>query len=235
MFSNMEEMRFKEFVLDKFQVEAIESIEKHNSVVVTAQTGCGKTLIADYIIDKYLKTGKRIIYTAPIKALSNQKFRDFKKAYGAENVGLMTGDVVINYHAPIVIMTTEIYRNMLLCNDTSLENLSYLIFDEIHYINDIERGTIWEESIIFSSESVRFLCLSATIPNAREFADWIQSIKNHTVDVVSNEKRVVPLKHLVFDAYLGLTDTNAVRHHIKEIENIPDYYESRHRKGKKPK
>jgi superfamily II RNA helicase len=231
----MEEMRFKEFILDQFQIDAIKAIEQNESVVVTAQTGCGKTLIADYIIDKYIHSGKRIIYTAPIKALSNQKFRDFKKAYGAENVGLMTGDVVINYHAPVVIMTTEIYRNMLLCHDTSLENVCYVVFDEIHYINDIERGTIWEESIIFSPDSVRFLCLSATIPNAREFADWIQSIKNHAVRVVTNENRVVPLKHLVFDAYLGLTDTNAVAQHIKEIENIPDYYESRLRKKKQKK
>ncbi|MFA6888643.1 MAG: DEAD/DEAH box helicase [Candidatus Woesearchaeota archaeon] len=223
----MEEVRFKQFILDKFQVDAIKAIERNESVVVTAQTGCGKTLIADYIIDKYLDSGKRIIYTAPIKALSNQKFRDFKREYGAEKVGIMTGDLVVNYHAPIVIMTTEIYRNMLLCNDPSLENVCYVVFDEIHYINDIERGTIWEESIIFSPDTVRFLCLSATIPNAREFADWIQSIKNHKVEVVSNEKRVVPLKHLMFDSYLGLTDANALEHHIKEIENIPDYHEAR--------
>ena len=233
----MEEIRFKQFILDQFQVDAIKAIERNESVVVTAQTGCGKTLIADYIIDKYLNSGKRIIYTAPIKALSNQKFRDFKREYGAEKVGIMTGDLVVNYHAPIVIMTTEIYRNMLLCNDPSLENVCYVVFDEIHYINDIERGTIWEESIIFSPDTVRFLCLSATVPNAREFADWIQSIKNHKVEVVSNEKRVVPLKHMIFDAYLGLTDANAVAHHIKEIEHIPDYHEARRdfRRGKTKK
>jgi len=132
----------------------------------------------------------------------------------------MTGDFVINSHAPILIMTTEIYRNMLLCNDPSLEHVSYVVFDEIHYINDIERGTIWEESLIFSPESIRFLCLSATIPNAHEFAHWIETIKEHKVHVVSNDKRVVPLKHLLFDSYLGMTDIASVQKHAKEIENM---------------
>ncbi len=216
---------FKEFTLDKFQVDAIHAIEQNESVLVTAQTGSGKTLIADYIIDKFLHSGKRVIYTAPIKALSNQKFRDFKRDYGEEKVGIMTGDLVINSRAPVLIMTTEIYRNMLLCNDPSLEHVSYVVFDEIHYINDIERGTIWEESIIFSPETVRFLCLSATIPNAKEFAHWIETIKHHKVHVVSNEGRVVPLKHLLFDAYLGLGDIPTVTKHIKESENILTYGE----------
>ncbi len=221
---------FKEFTLDQFQVEAIHAIERNESVVVTAQTGSGKTLIADYIIDKFMHTGKRVIYTAPIKALSNQKFRDFKKAYGEENVGIMTGDVVMNSHAPILIMTTEIYRNMLLCNDPSLEHVSYVVFDEIHYINDIERGTIWEESLIFSPETIRYLCLSATIPNAKEFAHWIESIKGHRVAVVSNKKRVVPLRHLLFDSYLGITNIENIKKHSREIEHIADYRELYHRK-----
>ncbi|MEK6868294.1 MAG: DEAD/DEAH box helicase, partial [Nanoarchaeota archaeon] len=210
-------LKFKEFTLDQFQIEAIHAIEQNESVLVTAQTGSGKTLIADYIIDKFLHSGKRVIYTAPIKALSNQKFKDFKRDYGEEKVGIMTGDLVINSHAPVLIMTTEIYRNMLLCNDPSLEHISYVVFDEIHYINDIERGTIWEESIIFSPESVRFLCLSATIPNAKEFAHWIETIQNHKVHVVSNEHRVVPLKHLLFDAYVGLADIPAVQKHMREV------------------
>ncbi len=223
-------IKFKEFTLDTFQIEAIHAIEQNESVLVTAQTGSGKTLIADYIIDKFLHSGKRVIYTAPIKALSNQKFKDFKRDYGEEKVGIMTGDLVINSHAPVLIMTTEIYRNMLLCNDPSLEHISYVVFDEIHYINDIERGTIWEESIIFSPETVRFLCLSATIPNAKEFAHWIETIKNHKVHVVSNERRVVPLKHLLFDAYVGLSEISAVQKHMKEVENIADYSEFRSKK-----
>lgn len=219
-------IRFKQFILDSFQVDAIHAIERNESVIVSAQTGSGKTLIADYAIDKFLKTGKRVIYTAPIKALSNQKFRDFKLSYGEGAVGIMTGDVVINPQAPVLIMTTEIYRNMLLSNDQSIEHVSYVVFDEIHYINDIERGTIWEESIIFSPDRIRFLCLSATIPNSREFADWIEGIKKHRVYVVTYEKRPVPLKHLLFDTYLGLTNITDVARHIKEIENIPEMYVS---------
>jgi superfamily II RNA helicase len=222
-----EVIKFKHFTLDPFQIEAVHAIEKNESVVVTAQTGSGKTLIADYIIDKFMHTNKRVIYTAPIKALSNQKFRDFKEAYGPENVGIMTGDVVINSNAPILIMTTEIYRNMLLCNDPCIAEISYVVFDEIHFINDIERGTIWEESLIFSPRNVRFLCLSATIPNAREFADWIESIQEHKVRVVTNTKRVVPLKHLLFDAYVGIGDIKKVQKHIKEVEHIPDYNDFR--------
>ncbi|MFH2021336.1 MAG: DEAD/DEAH box helicase [archaeon] len=205
-------MKFKNFTLDPFQEESASSIDNGNSVVVSAATGTGKTLIADYIIDKYLKLSRRIIYTAPIKALSGQKYRDFKKEYGEENIGIMTGDIVINPQAPVLIMTTEIYRNMLLTKDPIIEHVSYVIFDEIHFINDIERGTVWEESIIFSPEHVRFLCLSATIPNADEFAAWIEDIKKHKVDVVKYEKRAVPLEHFVYDTFLGVTKVDNVMH-----------------------
>ena len=204
-------MKFKTFQLDKFQEDAIKSVNKNNSVLVSAGTGTGKTLIADYVIDKFLKQNKRIIYTAPIKALSAQKFRDFTLEYGRENVGMMTGDIVINSDAPILIMTTEIYRNILLARDMLIDHVSYVIFDEIHYINDIERGTIWEESIIFSPDRIRFVCLSATIPNAKEFADWISTIKEHVVDVIIHNKRAVPLEHNVYDKYLGITT-------VREIE-----------------
>ena len=215
-------MQYKNFILDQFQIDSIASIEKGNSVVVSAATGTGKTLIADYIVDKFMKEGRKVFYTAPIKALSNQKFRDFKQEYGEHNVGLMTGDVVINATAPVVIMTTEIYRNMLLTRDDLISDLRYVVFDEIHYINDIERGTIWEESVIFSPPYVRFLCLSATIPNAKEFAAWIESIKKHTVDVVRYEKRAVPLEHYVFDAKLGLTRARELEEDMK-LDKIPRY------------
>ena len=161
-------MQFKGFTLDRFQIEAINSIDVGNSVVVSAATGTGKTLIADYIIDKFLKADKKIMYTSPIKALSNQKYADFKRAYGEDKVGILTGDVSINPHAQVLILTTEIYRNMLLAKDRLVEDISYVIFDEIHYLADVERGAVWEESIIFSPPHVRFLCLSATIPNARQ-------------------------------------------------------------------
>ena len=190
-------MQYKQFTLDPFQVEAIEGIKRHNSVVVSAATGTGKTLIADFAIDRFLKENSKIIYTAPIKALSNQKYHQFKEEYGEQNVGILTGDIVINPTAPLLIMTTEIYRNMLLSEDIMVDTVSYVIFDEIHYISDVERGTVWEEAIIFSPLSVRFLCLSATVPNAQELAEWIETIKKHKVEVVMYGQRAVPLTHKV--------------------------------------
>jgi len=216
-------MNYKNFILDKFQEDSIHCIEKNHSVVVSAATGTGKTLIADYVIDKFLKENKRVIYTAPIKALSNQKYKDFKADYGADRVGILTGDVSINPHAQILIMTTEIYRNMLLSNDPITEGLRYIVFDEIHFISDIERGTIWEESIIFSPAHVRFLCLSATIPNAKQFASWIESIKKHTVDVVTYEKRAVPLDHFLFDQELGVVRAKEVKER-KNMDKNNNYY-----------
>lgn len=214
-------MKFKEFTLDLFQEEAIKAIESNFSVVVSAPTGSGKTLIADFIIEKHKDDNKRIIYTAPIKALSNQKYKDFSHAYGEEKVGLMTGDIVINPHAKILIMTTEIYRNMVVSKDEDVKNIAYVIFDEIHYINDIERGYVWEESIIYSLDTVRFLCLSATIPNADEFASWIQAIKKHPVKTVISTTRYVPLEHQFYDYELGLTNLKA----IKEAMETPEYHQ----------
>jgi superfamily II RNA helicase len=197
-------MKYKEFTLDQFQEDAIAAIERDHSVVVSAATGTGKTLIADYVINKAIGTGERVVYTAPIKALSNQKFRDFKAEYG-DKVGMLTGDIVINPSAQILIMTTEIYRNMLLEHSDDLAEVKYVVFDEIHFINDIERGTVWEESIIFSPDQVRFVCLSATIPNYEQFGDWISEIKHHPVEKVNYMQRAVPLTHKVFDTKLGIT------------------------------
>lgn len=211
-------MEYKGFVLDPFQEEAYNCLMKEHSVVVSAATGTGKTLIADFIIDWCLSTGFNVIYTAPIKALSNQKYRDFKNAYGEKHVGILTGDVQINHEAELLIMTTEIYRNMLMSHDPSIAAVKYVIFDEVHYVSDIERGTIWEESLIYSPEHVRFLCLSATVPNAREFADWIHYIKGHPVDVVEWCQRAVPLQFNVFDAQMGIQDAKAVLDQIRKAE-----------------
>ncbi len=211
-------MKYKGFVLDQFQEDAINAIENNKSVVVSAPTGSGKTLIADYIINKDIKK-KKVIYTAPIKALSNQKYKEFSEEYGEENIGLLTGDIVKNPEAPVLIMTTEVYRNMALTNDESLKNINYVIFDEIHYINDIERGYVWEESIIFSRKNVRFLCLSATIPNAEEFAAWIRAIKKHEVSVIMYNKRHVPLFRFFYDSELGVTTLEKIR----ASEGIPEY------------
>lgn len=212
-------MHYKNLHLDKFQEEAIQSIENNHSVVVSAPTGSGKTLIADYIINKDIEQGIKVIYTAPIKALSNQKYKDFCEDYGKEKIGLLTGDIVKNPTAPILIMTTEIYRNMALSKDPIMDTISYVVFDEIHYINDIERGYVWEESIIFSKPKIRFLCLSATIPNAKEFAEWIEAIKGHKVDVITHNQRPVPLEKKFFDSELGITTLKE----IKDIADIPDY------------
>jgi superfamily II RNA helicase len=219
-------MEFKGFTLDKFQEDSIACIDRHNSVVVSAPTGSGKTLIADYIIHKFINQKQKIIYTAPIKALSNQKYKQFCDSYGKEKVGLLTGDVVKNPGAQIIIMTTEIYRNMAISNDPSLDDVGYVIFDEIHFINDIERGYVWEESIIFSHRNVRFLCLSATIPNAQEFADWIQYTNKHTVEVITHDIRNVPLHINFFDAEAGITD-------LKQIKYLADIPGKRVKKGKK--
>lgn len=226
------EVRYKEFILDPFQVEAINALEKGKTTIVSAATGTGKTLIADFIIDRLideywkqytqdnsLKSESNkpyyykplVVYTAPIKALSNQKFREFTSEYGPDVVGILTGDVQINPTAPLVIMTTEIYRNMLVSRDPLLNQVKYTIFDEVHYLSDYERGTIWEESIIFSPENIKFLCLSATIPNAKEFAGWIRSIKGHDIDVIDWAERVVPLRYSIFDTELGICNFGALK------------------------
>ena len=219
-------MQFHNFELDKFQVDAINSIDENHSVIVSAPTGSGKTLIADYIIEKDLKEGKRVIYTAPIKALSNQKYRDFVEQYGEENIGLVTGDIVLNNRAQVLIMTTEVYRNMAVVKDPLLENVSYCVMDEIHFINDVERGYIWEESIIFSPDHIRFLFLSATIPNSAEFASWVKSIKGHEVIAIRHDERPVPLEVRFFDTELGITTLEKLR----ENAEIPDYYRASRRR-----
>ena len=219
----MIQIEYKGLTLDKFQEDAIASIDANKSVVVSAPTGSGKTLIADYIIDRDIKRAKRIIYTAPIKALSNQKFKDFCREYGSDKIGLLTGDTSINPRAQVLIMTTEIYRNMVLVKDETIDTVSYVILDEIHYINDIDRGYVWEESIIFSPPNVRFLCLSATIPNSKEFADWIESIKSHQVDTVLHHIRNVPLRQHFYEEGLGICSLDDLR----ELSNIPVHKEKR--------
>ncbi|MBI3033147.1 DEAD/DEAH box helicase [Candidatus Woesearchaeota archaeon] len=224
-------MQYKGYTLDQFQIDAINAIEQNHSVVVSAQTGTGKTLVADYLINKFVGLNKKVVYTAPIKALSNQKYKDFKQDFGVERVGIITGDVVINSTAEILVMTTEIYRNMLITRDPAVQDIAFVVFDEIHYINDIERGTVWEESIIFSPEHIRFLCLSATIPNAREFAEWIASIKHHNVEVVKYEKRAVPLEHFVYDPRVGLVTAQEFKH----MKDVPVYDEAMGNKKKQQK
>ncbi len=212
-------MKYRNFLLDPFQEKACKAIEKGSSVVVSAATGTGKTLIADYSIHFFLQKNKKIIYTSPIKSLSNQKYQEFKSYYGKEKVGLLTGDIVINPEASVLIMTVEIYRNMLLTSDPLIKDIACVIFDEIHYINDRDRGIIWEESIIFSPNNIKILALSATIPNALEFSNWIRAIKKQNVVLVENHHRVVPLKHLFFEIHNGLLDYNSYEAKLKKFKN----------------
>jgi len=184
-----------DFELDCFQKRSISCIHRNESVLVSAHTSSGKTAIAVYAIQAALKQNSRVIYTSPIKALSNQKYRDLKNQFG--EVGLITGDVTIDASAPILVMTTEILRMMLYRGDSLIRELSWVIYDEIHYMKDPERGVVWEESIIMLPDAVRFVFLSATIPNAKEFSEWISYIHNQPCHVVYTERRPVPLKFFV--------------------------------------
>ena len=160
-----------EYVLDKFQQDAVKSLYQNLNVLVVAPTGSGKTLIAEKAVEKYISEGLNVIYTTPIKALSNQKYNDFKNL-GIET-GLLTGDRTINPDSSLIIGTTEILRNMIFSNDKRLENIGMVILDEVHYLGDSERGTTWEEIIIHLPKQIKLLSLSATIENKNEFLDWL--------------------------------------------------------------
>ncbi len=190
-------MTSPQFQLDPFQKKAIDWIDQEHSVMVAAPTGAGKTVIAEYAIDKALQRSEDVIYTAPIKALSNQKYRDFRQRYGDDKVGILTGDVAINTEAPIVIMTTEIYRNSLFGSMDRIKKVGWVIFDEIHYLDDPERGTVWEEAILFTPQEIRILALSATVPNIQQLSDWIQQVHERPIAVVEESHRPVPL-HFIF-------------------------------------
>ncbi|MCQ2819514.1 MAG: DEAD/DEAH box helicase, partial [archaeon] len=184
------------FKLDPFQLKAIQCLENKQSVLVSAHTSAGKTVVAKYAIAMALRDHQRVIYTSPIKALSNQKYRELKKEF--ENVGLMTGDVTINPTASCIVMTTEILRDMLFRGSEVTREMAWVIFDEIHYMRDKERGVVWEETIILLSNKINYVFLSATIPNAKQFAKWISKIKNQPCHVIYTEYRPVPLQHYIF-------------------------------------
>ncbi|WFD29439.1 Antiviral helicase ski2 [Malassezia sp. CBS 17886] len=186
------------FELDTFQKQAVYHLERSESVFVAAHTSAGKTVVAEYAIALAQKHLTRCIYTSPIKALSNQKFREFKHSFGTENVGILTGDVQINPEAPCLIMTTEILRSMLYRGADLIRDVEFVIFDEVHYVNDQERGVVWEEVIILLPAHVTIVLLSATVPNTKEFADWVGRTKKKDVYVISTAKRPVPLEHFVY-------------------------------------
>ena len=184
------------FELDTFQKEAVYHLENGDSVFVAAHTSAGKTVVAEYAIALAAKHMTKAIYTSPIKALSNQKFRDFRLEFS--DVGILTGDVQINAEASCLIMTTEILRSMLYRGADLIRDVEFVIFDEVHYVNDLERGVVWEEVIIMLPEHVTLILLSATVPNTYEFASWVGRTKKKDIYVISTAKRPVPLEHYLW-------------------------------------
>ncbi|MCZ2527216.1 DEAD/DEAH box helicase [Streptomyces sp. NPDC059506] len=181
-----------DFDLDPFQIEACQSLEAGKGVLVAAPTGSGKTIVGEFAVHLALREGRKCFYTTPIKALSNQKYSDLLKRYGAGKVGLLTGDNSINPEAPVVVMTTEVLRNMLYAGSSTLGGLGYVVMDEVHYLSDRFRGAVWEEVIIHLPESVTLVSLSATVSNAEEFGDWLDTVRGDT-EVIVSEHRPVPL------------------------------------------
>src|SRR2546422_1191355 len=196
------------FPLDDFQVEACRAIAAGQSVIVSAPTGAGKTLVAEFAIQAALETGKRIAYTTPLKALSNQKFGDFTRAFGADAVGILTGDVKVNPHGRVLVMTTEILRNMFYGG--GLAELGWVVLDECHYMGDEGRGTVWEEIIVNAPANVRLVALSATVANVKEIADWI-SIVHRPIVPIYHPHRPVPLSYAVADLAGEIHEFDKVR------------------------
>ncbi|MFN0090966.1 MAG: DEAD/DEAH box helicase [Acidimicrobiales bacterium] len=199
-----------DFELDRFQLDAIASLDAGHSVLVAAPTGAGKTVVAEYAVAKALAEGGRAFYTTPIKALSNQKFGDLRRRHGAERVGLLTGDNSINGDAPVVVMTTEVLRNMIY-QGAPLHDLRYVVLDEVHYLQDAYRGPVWEEVIIHAPRHVRLVALSATVSNAAELAEWITTVRGAT-DVVVETERPIQLANL----YL-VGDKSSERLHLTPV------------------
>jgi ATP-dependent RNA helicase HelY len=233
------------FVLDPFQREACQALERGHGVLVCAPTGAGKTVVGEFAVHLALAAGRKCFYTTPIKALSNQKHTDLVARHGAEQIGLLTGDVSVNANAPVVVMTTEVLRNMLYADSPALQGLSYVVMDEVHFLADRMRGAVWEEVILHLPDDVRLVSLSATVSNAEEFGGWIQTVRGDTT-VVVDEHRPVPLwqhvlvgkrlfdlfdygAHPAGDGRPLLVDPELVRHiaHRREADRLADWQPGR--------
>ena len=209
-----------DFGFDDFQIEGCRAVESGHGVLVAAPTGAGKTIIGEFAIFLALQQGVKCFYTTPIKALSNQKFQELVAVYGDENVGLLTGDSSINSEAPIVVMTTEVLRNMIYAESSTLKNLEYVVMDEVHYLADRFRGAVWEEILIHLPERIQVISLSATVSNAEEFAEWLNSVRGDT-HIVLSEIRPVPLyQHVLMgNRLLDLfTETGRVNPEVLRLE-----------------
>jgi ATP-dependent RNA helicase HelY len=197
-------LRRLRFQPDPFQLEAFDALDEGRSVLVSAPTGSGKTLVAAYAVDQALACGGKAFYTTPLKALSNQKFAELSAAHGSERVGLLTGDTALRPHAPVVVMTTEVLRNMLLAGSDLLHGLRTVVLDEVHYLQDPYRGGVWEEVLVLSPPTVTFVCLSATVANAHELGAWLTSVRGPTTVVVERRRPVV------------------LRHHLTVVRRLPE-------------
>src|SRR5262245_23150255 len=186
-----------EFEFDEFQVAACDALEGGHGVLVAAPTGSGKTVVGEFAVHLAMAGGTKCFYTTPIKALSNQKYGDLVGRYSAASVGLLTGDNSINGEAPVVVMTTEVLRNMLYAGSPTLAGLSHVVLDEVHYLADRFRGAVWEEVIIHLPESVALTALSATVSNAEEFGDWLASVRGGTTVIVDDHRPVPLWQHMM--------------------------------------
>ena len=200
------------FAIDEFQIEALDALDRGDSVLVAAPTGSGKTLVAEYAIEAARRQGQRAFYTAPIKALSNQKFNDLVAHYGKSEVGLLTGDNSINSNAPILVMTTEVLRNMIYARSEALAMLSVVVLDEVHFLQDAYRGPVWEEVIIHLDPTVQLVCLSATVSNATEVTEWLSTVRGKTVPIIEEKRPVELINHYVVG--------DAATHKVKIFETI---------------
>ncbi len=215
-----------DFPLDDFQLRACREIEDGHGVLVAAPTGSGKTVVGEFAVHLALAGGRKCFYTTPIKALSNQKYHDLVARYGADQVGLLTGDNTVNGEAPIVVMTTEVLRNMLYAGSRTLLGLGFVVMDEVHYLADRARGAVWEEVIIHLPESVTLVSLSATVSNAEEFGEWLATVRGETTTIVE-EKRPVPLyQHVMVGRRLldlfASSDVDAAAGFVKEGAPVND-------------
>ncbi|MDE8586377.1 DEAD/DEAH box helicase [Arthrobacter sp. NQ4] len=219
-------IRTLEFELDDFQRQACRSLQEGRGVLVAAPTGAGKTIVGEFAIYLALQRGLKAFYTTPIKALSNQKFTELSEKYGAENVGLLTGDTSINGDAQVVVMTTEVLRNMLYADSATLEDLGYVVMDEVHYLADRFRGAVWEEVIIHLPSEVQVASLSATVSNAEEFGAWLDTVRGDT-DIIVSEHRPVPLwQHVmvgrqIMDLFAGETTFDEIAPPVEEEDRQP--------------
>ncbi len=195
------------FGLDGFQQRACAALGSGHGVLVCAPTRAGKTVVGEFAVHLALASGGKCFYTTPLKALSNQKHTDFVARYGKEQIGLLTGDLSVNAHAPVVVMTTEVLRNMLYADSPVLQGLSYVVMDEVHFLADRMRGAVWEEVILHLPEDVRLVSLSATVSNAEEFGGWIQTVRGDTTVVVDDHRPVPLWQHMLVGKRLSTSST----------------------------